>query len=222
VTGEFKNEDPAAPVFFLSYSRPKPPLRAVGPPREAGRFVTRFFDDLTADVNDLVGAMPGRGAGFIDVDTAGGDLWRRRVLYAAGSCQVFVCLLSMPYLHRSEWCAREWDLFARREVVPRVPDADPAESAIVPVLWTPIAGDLPPVVAEVNYFRPPRLPSADRAAYEAEGMLGLLKTGQVNVYEAVVWRIAQHVERIRRSYWVKPLYLEREDGLRTTFERSGP
>ncbi|GIF22184.1 hypothetical protein BJ973_002509 [Actinoplanes tereljensis] len=222
VTEAFENEDPAAPVFFLSYWRPKPPMQGVGLPREANRFVTRFFDDLTADVNDLIGSVPGRDPGFLDVAGEGGERWRERLLRAAGTCQVFICLLSVPYLHHSEWCAREWDLFARRKVKPRSPEADPAESAIIPVLWTPMTGRIPPVVAEVNYFIPTRLSADDRAAYLAEGLLGLLKTGQENVYQAIVWRIAQHVERIRRGYWVPPLYLEREDDLHTTFERGGP
>ncbi|HEY0531304.1 MAG TPA: TIR-like protein FxsC [Actinoplanes sp.] len=220
MTSEFENEDPAAPIFFLSYWRPKP-AQGVGPPREATRFVTRFFDDLTADVNDLIGSVPGRDPGFLDVAGDGGVLWRRRLLHAVGTCHVFICLLSAPYLHQSEWCAREWDLFARRSVKPRVSDADPAESAIVPVLWTPLTGDVPEVVADVNYFVPARLPPDDRAAYRAEGMLGLLKTGQENVYQAIVWRLAQHVERIRRTYRVEPLYLQSEDDLRTTFERGG-
>ena len=221
MTAEFENEDPAAPVFFLSYWRPKPSRQGVGPPREATRFVTRFFDDLTADVNDLIGSVPGRDPGFLDVDGDGGVLWRRKLLRAAGTCQVFICLLSVPYLHQSPWCAREWDLFARRRIKPRVPDADQDESAIVPVLWTPMTARLPSVVAEVNWFMPARLPDEARAAYRAEGLLGLLKTGQENVYQAIVWRLAQHVERIRRTCWVEPLYLEREDDLRTTFERGG-
>ncbi|GAA0497973.1 hypothetical protein Ade02nite_53520 [Paractinoplanes deccanensis] len=212
-------DDPAAPVFFLSYWRPKP--ATVGVPREANRDVMRFFDDLTEDVNNLIGYVPGRDPGFMDVAGDGGELWRRRILRAAGTCQVFVCLISEPYLTSSKWCAREWHLFAKRRVIARHPDADPAESAIVPVLWTPVTWPLPPVVAEVNLFMPTRLRDDFRAGYQAEGMLGLLRTGQENVYQAIVWRLAQHVVRIHRSYRVEPLHVTDTSELGTSFEGSG-
>jgi hypothetical protein len=107
VTSEFENEDPAAPIFFLSYWRPKP-AQGVGPPREATRFVTRFFDDLTADVNDLIGSVPGRDPGFLDVAGDGGVLWRRRLLHAVGTCHVLatgyagrgLTLLTLSRLHQ--------------------------------------------------------------------------------------------------------------------------
>jgi hypothetical protein len=215
-------DDPAAPVFFLSYWRPKPTTSPTGAPREANRAIMRFFDDLTEDVNNLIGSVPGRDPGFLDVAGDGGELWRRRILRAAGTCHVFVCLVSDPYLTASKWCAREWDLFARRRVVPRQPGAEAAESAIVPVLWTPITWPLPPVVAEVNLFMPTRLRDDFRAGYQAEGMLGLLRTGQENVYQAIVWRLAQHVVRIHRSYRVEPLYVSDSGELRTSFDGSGP
>ncbi|WP_250003778.1 hypothetical protein [Actinoplanes sp. M2I2] len=216
-------DDPAAPVFFVSYWRPDPPASGAGPPREANRFVRRFFDDLTEDVDNLIGSLPGRHPGFLDV-VRGGELWEKRLLHAAGTCQVFVSLLSGPYLAGSAWCAREWDLFSRRRVVPRPGRAEPTghdASAIVPVLWAPPAGPLPPAVADVPLFVPGRLRDDFRADYRAEGLLGLLRTGKEPIYQAVVWRIAQHVERIRRHHRVEPLHLPGPAGLRTTFERGG-
>jgi len=221
VTEAAEREDPAAPVFFLSYWRPDPPAFGAGPPREANRFVMRFFDDLTEDVNNLIGSVPGRDPGFLDVTRGGGELWERRLLHAAGTCQVFICLLSSPYLSGSEWCAREWDLFSRRQVVPRQGPAAHDESAIVPVLWTPLTDPLPPAVADVNLFMPTRLRDDFRADYQAEGLLGLLRTGKEPIYQAIVWRIAQHVERVRRHFRVEPLHVPGPGDLRTTFERGG-
>ncbi|MBM2616225.1 toll/interleukin-1 receptor domain-containing protein [Actinoplanes sp. LDG1-06] len=214
-------DDPAAPVFFLSYWRPDPPRQGAGPPREPNRFVMQFFDELSENVNNLIGSIPGRDPGYLDVARGGGELWERQLLHAAGTCQVLICLLSTPYLTGSEWCAREWDLFSRRRVVPRHDHAPPFETAVVPVLWTPLSTPLPPVVSDVNIFVPTRLREDFRADYQTDGLLGLLRTGQQTVYEAIVWRIAQRVEWLRQNYRVEPLHLPSSDDLRTDFER-GP
>jgi hypothetical protein len=94
------------------------------------------------------------------------------------------------------------------------------ESAIVPVLWAPFPEDLPPMVAEVNLFSPTGLPDEDFIArYHADGLLGLLKTGQHAIYEAIVWKLAMHVQRIHRFYWVEPNVPPGIEGLRTTFTK---
>ncbi|WP_166661402.1 TIR-like protein FxsC [Paractinoplanes brasiliensis] len=213
------HDDPSAPVFFLSYWRPDPAKHGAGQPREPNRFVMQFFDELSENVNNLIGSMPGRDPGFLDVARGGGELWERQLLHAAGTCQVFICLLSTPYLTGSQWCAREWDLFTRREVRPRHSLAQPYETAVVPVLWTPLSTPLPPVVSDVNLFVPTRLRDDYRAEYQAEGLLGLLRTGQRLVFDTVVWRIAQRVVDIRHNYWVEPLHLPGSGELRTDFER---
>ena len=198
----------AAPVFFLSYWRPDPPGAGAGPAPD--RFVRRFFDDLAEDVDALTGSLPGRHPGFLDLP--GGAARLPRLLAAAGTCEVFVALLSQPYLTRSAWCAREWDLFSRRRVVRRGADAgDP----LIPVLWAP-AGPLPP---GVDPYVPARLPASLLAGYRTAGLLGLLRSGRETEYQAVVWRLAQHVVRIRRCCRVEPLHQASEDGLRSTFER---
>lgn len=218
VVAEF-TEDPGAPVFFMSYWRPKRPSRFAGPPREPTVHVRRFFDDLTADVNDLIGSVPGYDPGFLDVAGSGGTAWRNRLLRAVGTCQVFVCLLSRPYVTSSPWCAREWDAFSQRRVVPRTPDVDPAQTAIVPVLWTPVQGRLPRVIADVDPFRPPGLEPEINALYQENGLLGLLKTGKEQAYQTIVWKLALHVEWLSGSYWVESRIPARSDELRTTFER---
>lgn len=218
MVAEFK-EDPAAPVFFMSYWRPKRPRRFAGPPREPTVHVRRFFDDLTADVNDLIGAVPGRDPGFIDVAGSGGTAWRQKLLRAVGTCQVFVCLLSRPYLTSSPWCAREWDAFTRRPIHPRTPDADPAQTAVVPVLWTPVQNLLPKMITEVDLFVPNGLPADSVAMYLDNGLLGLLKTGETGIYQAIVWKLAMHVEQISGSYWVESVVPSSSDDLRSTFDR---
>lgn len=69
---------------------------------------------------------------------AGGERWSGDLRWAVGNCSVFVALLSDRYLHGSTWCAMEWDLFSRREMRARSGPRAEAESAILPILWTPV------------------------------------------------------------------------------------
>lgn len=219
MTQEFP-EERGAPVFFMSYRRIKAPTQWAAPPRAPGREVGQFFHDLTEDVNELVGAPPGRDPGYLDVAGSGGAEWQKRLLHAVGTCQVLVCLLSEPYLRDSPWCAREWDTFARRRVLPRTKDAEPTQTAIVPVIWTPLHGRLPDVVAEVGLFIPTDLPDRDfEAAYLNYGLLGLIRTSQDRAYRTIVWKLALHVARIHHLYWVETGIPAGIDGLRTTFDR---
>ncbi|GAA2597256.1 hypothetical protein GCM10010435_90680 [Winogradskya consettensis] len=215
-------DDPGAPVFFLSYARPDR-ARAVSAPREPNRYVMRFFDELTANVNELVGSPAGQDPGYLDLGHGGGEHWQKAVLHGAGTCQVLVCLLSRPYLFQSNWCPLEWDVFARRKVLPRAAAAPGIESAIVPVLWTPFHEMLPGVTADVNIFRPTGLPDEDYTArYLTDGLFGLLRTGQTEIYEAIVWKLAMHIQRIHSLYWVEPGVPEGIAGLRQSFSEGMP
>jgi hypothetical protein len=214
---ELTADDPGAPVFFLSYSRPDR-TRSVGPPREPNRNVIRLFDDLSELVNELIGSPVGGEPGFLDLGRGGGDLWQKTVLQAAGTCQVMVCLVSYPYLFHSSWCPLEWDVFSRRRVVPRSGPVPRTESAIVPVLWTPFEQRLPAPVAAVRMFTPTGLPDEDwTARYLTDGLLGVARTGQTAIYDAIVWKLAMHIQRIHGRYRVEPSVPDGVEGLRTSF-----
>jgi hypothetical protein len=213
-------DDPSAPVFFLSYSRPDR-SRPVAAPQEPNRHVMRFFDELTENVNELVGSPAGQDPGFVDLGRGGGESWQETVLGAVGTCQVFVCLLSRPLL-KSPWCCREWDAFARRAVVPRGGSARPGDTAIVPVLWAPLSDPMPPMVAKINVFRPTGLPKEHYAArYLANGLFGLLRS-EPDIYEAILWKLALHIQRIHTQYWVEPRIPAGVDDLRTSFDEGVP
>lgn len=211
-------DDPSAPVFFLSYKR-SGRSGPVARPQEPHRHVMRFFDELTENVNELIGTPAGQDPGFLDMGRGGGEVWQETVLEAVGTCQVFVSLLSRPYLFHSSWCCMEWDAFSRRAVVPRVGTARPAETAIIPVLWTPFHEPLPPRVARVNLFQPTGLPDDSYAAgYRTNGLFGLLQSGQSDIYRALLWKLAMHIQRIHSLYWVEPGVPPGIDGLRTSFD----
>jgi hypothetical protein len=140
------------------------------------------------------------------------------LLTAAGTCQVFIPLIS-PRLLYSEWCAMEWDAFSRRTVVRREDRRSDHETAIVPITWSPTGPvELPPVVRDVQRFYPAGMRDLDIAAlYQREGVYGLLELGAETAYRAVVWRLAQRVVATHRSHWVEPLIPAGVDGLRKVF-----
>jgi hypothetical protein len=158
-----------APLFFISYSR-APVGRATGKPAE---YVSRFFEDLSVHVSELVGPVTGVDAGFLDSSIAGGERWSPELLQAAGTCQVFVPLVSSALLG-SDWCGREWDAFSRRTIVPRHSSASPHETAIVPVTWSPTNGTaLPRVLRDIQRFTPTAVPDPDIAVhYQRDGSMG--------------------------------------------------
>jgi hypothetical protein len=203
-------DDPAAPVFFVSYA-------ARGGSPDA---VRQFYGDLASHVVELVGGEPGQDPGFLDTTIPSmGERWQDRLLRAAGSSQTMI-FLNSPTSLTSEWCAREWDLFSRRRVYDRR-TGEPADvQAIIPVLWTPPTTEEPPIVAAVQRFVPTDLPDTTTAAgYQSEGLLGLLRTGRHEEFQAVIWKLSLHIQRLNANYWVEPLTPRDVDELHDSFER---
>ncbi|MET7880442.1 TIR-like protein FxsC [Micromonospora profundi] len=190
-----------APLFFLSHSRARVSWATGKPPD----YVSRLFEDLSVHVSELVGPVTGVDPGFLDSSIAGGELWNPELLQAAGTCQVFVPLVSSALLS-SEWCGREWDAFSRRRIVPRHSSASAHETAIVPVTWSPTNGTpLPRVLRDIQRFSPTAMPDpAIAERYQRNGVYGLLTMGWEPEYRAVVWRLAQRIVAIHRSYLVEP------------------
>jgi hypothetical protein len=212
--------DPSAPVFFVSYPR-VPTVRKSSDPADQAPVITRFFDDLTANVNELLPLSTGHQPGFLDTTMRGGELWEQELLAAIGRCQVFVPLLSPRFLH-SRWCRFEWEAFGRRTVRTRNPGGPSrvatAQAAIVPVTWTAVEpARLPPTVTKVQAFTfqtdEPRIVEV----YQQEGVLGLLKMGMDRQYNVVVWRLAQRVAEIVYHYKVDSLVPRDTAGLGESF-----
>jgi hypothetical protein len=197
--------DPRAPLFFLSYARVGKGRGIAAAQHDLNANTIRLFEDLSTHVGELIGRLPGTDPGFMDLSLGGGERWTPELLHAAGSCQIFIPLIS-PTLLNSRWCAMEWDLFSRRKVVRRDTGEPDHETAIIPVRWTPTHHNAEPaVVSSVQRFYPARIPDPKVAAqYEDEGVYGLLTLNLEAAYRAVVWRLAQRVVQIHRSHWVEP------------------
>lgn len=195
---------PQGPIFFLSYARARRPIRAQTGPQDVNRFVVRLFDDLSVHVDQLVGSPTGVDPGFMDRSMEGGTRWAREVLGAAGTCHVFVPLISSGYVE-SEWCAREWDAFSCRNVSRREADSSGNNTAILPVTWSPMREDqLPPAVRELQFFLPQQLADPNIAQrYRDDGVYGLLTLNDEAAYQAVAWRLARGIVDAYHSYHVE-------------------
>ena len=197
---------PAAtgPLFFLSYARE--------PGASGERLVTRFFDDLTEDVAQLVASAPGASISFRDDSIRGGMPWREELLDALGTCQVFIPLISVAYV-TSQWCAMEWDAFSRRTVT-SAPSA-PRGSPIVPVIWGPItASQIPEPIQRYQWFQ---ATTTDTESY-GYGLSGLLQTKQEDTYRRLVWQLARRIAELSRTYHVEEQTM-RWDELRNIFRQ---
>ncbi|MFC0532768.1 TIR-like protein FxsC [Phytohabitans kaempferiae] len=205
-------------MFFLSYAHGNQQFLESG--YEADRYVLELYKELSGNVAELVGRLPGWSPGFMDRSMDGSQRWTPELLRAAATCQVFVPLIS-PSLLTSRWCAMEWDLFSRR----RIDSGDGrTETAILPVAWAPTDfASLPRVVREVQFFSPLPLPDLDYAAqYQQEGVVGLHKLSLHTTYRAVVWRLAQRIVAISRAHRVEPLDdLPEPAELRDVFREEG-
>lgn len=194
--------DPRTPVFFLSYAHSEG--RPIGPPQEPNRRFVRFFDDLSENVAQLIDRPAGSDPGFMDRSLAGGTRWTSELLDALGRCQVFVALLSAPYL-MSDWCGMEWHAFTQRKIITSKGDRARHQGAIIPVTWAPLRHErIPATVRAVQRFSPACLSDSHiKARYEANGIFGLLATQQESAYQAVVWSLALQIADIHYTYWVE-------------------
>lgn len=207
--------DPQSPLFFLSHGRATVGMGQQDP----DRYVVEFFEELSMNVALLFGREAGSDPGFMDKwSLHGGRRWTGELFAAVGTCQVFIPLISMP-LMQSDWCGREWDAFSRRTVVNQQSGGVDHETAIVPLLWSPIqAHRVPAVVREVQLFSPKGLPdSAVAVNYQREGLYGLRMLGMDSAYRAVIWQLAKRVVEIVGSHWVQPSELKGPGELRNVF-----
>lgn len=207
--------DPQAPLFFVSHSRATVGMGQQDP----DRYVVDFFEELSMNVALLFGRDAGNDPGFMDKwSLHGGRRWTGELLTAVGTCQVFIPLISMP-LVQSVWCGREWDGFSRRRVFNQQSGNPDHETAIVPLLWSPVPSHrVPAVVHEVQLFSPVGLPdSAVAVNYRREGLYGLRMLGMDSAYKAVIWQLAKRVVEIVGSHWVEPVKVDDPDDLQNVF-----
>jgi hypothetical protein len=147
-----------------------------------------------------------------------GKVWNEELVWAAGTSQVFVALLSPPYVWTSEWCAMEWDLFSRRAVEPKPNKRLDNSTAIIPVLWAPTDDPLPPAIRKIQIFMPSGVPGSTESLYRRHGIFGLLRMRRRNAYGTVVWTLAQEIAATYNTRSVRRWVPAGTAGLRRSFE----
>ncbi|MGI5236859.1 TIR-like protein FxsC [Dactylosporangium sp. CA-139066] len=202
--------DPAAPVFFVSYARPRSPQPAA--PTVSNR-VVNFFHELSLHLNNLVYREAGADPGYLDVSQDDTGDYPSRSLEALGSCQVFVPLLSPAY-PRSRWCALEWNAFTSRAVRSRENESPTRSTSILPVLWTSTLSNfsqMPDAIRNIQFFYPSRVGrSGNSQQYTEDGLYGMLASNAPGTDE-VIFRLAQRIVEIYQSNHVGPLTTDPAD-----------
>lgn len=124
--------------FFLSYAR-----------SDDNHYVSKFYDDLCAEVRMLAGLSPHERVGFFDTQSIElGARWSSELVDALSACCSFLALCA-PRYYLSEPCGREWQVFADR--VKRHENITGTTcSSLIPVLWLP-RGPMPEVIQCLHY-----------------------------------------------------------------------
>lgn len=198
--------------FFLSYAHVEDGLSSTGEPHYSDVMAEQFFFDLAENVGQLISRRTGADVGFMDTKIKGGTPWADELMYAAGTCQMLIPLLSAPYLS-SEWCGKEWCAFSRRSVQrPAGARSFRAKGWIIPVRWAPVRFPLPSPVSEDMIFSPTGVPDPNLPAqYRANGVFGLLRMGRQDSYQIIAWQLAMHISEIYQSQWLSHRKFRLED-----------
>jgi FxsC-like protein len=145
------------PYFFFSYAH-----------NDVDHFFNKFYDDLCKEVAAVTTRDIGE-VGFRDHSGIGlGRLWPQELIRALRTCECFVPVLS-PRLLARPYCGKEWHLFQDRLRTGQPPDPG-HPSRLLPVLWRPLAGDLPEVIRNFQ-----RTHASLGDVYAEKGLLTLVK-----------------------------------------------
>jgi FxsC-like protein len=171
------------PYFFLSYAHT--PRHDAGEQTDPDYWVEELFRDLSRHMRGMLGLSPDVDPGFMDRELRPGNEWPRALARALATCRVFIPLYSRRYF-ASVHCGKEWSAFARRIDRYRQGSSERARF-IVPALWVPLRGPVPPEVAPYD--------AAEFGdAYAEQGFYGIMKlTRYRDEYEAAVRRLARQI-----------------------------
>lgn len=115
-----------------------------------------------------------------------GGRWREELLEHCATAATMVVLLSETQLD-SEWCAREWGVFEER--LRRFRPNGEVAHPLLPLVWTPLSGPLPPAVRARQ-----RLDWVEPVGHADRGVLDLMYTAP-DGYRALCFRVGGLVAR---------------------------
>jgi hypothetical protein len=193
------NQAASAPYFFLSYARSDPLAGnpSGDPSAEPDQFVRKFFDDLTAAVQQHAVRHAAPVLGFFDQAFPPGSDWKQLLTQALGATQVFIPLYSVGYLTNS-WPGREFACFWQR--LENSGFANPVQR-VIPVLWAPLSGVTDPPGLRQALASPGAEPD-----YRVNGMRALLKLRPYrHVYEIMVDRLGRQIAELAENAPMDPV-----------------
>lgn len=181
------------PHFFLSYARQD----------AEGGFLDIFYGDLYAEVQLLKGKNEvGEEPGFRDLRSIEvGEDWNDQLVNALTTCRVFLALYSPSYFV-SEFCGKEWRVFADRLAAPAGYPGEAAPPLIVPILWAPVDNDvLPEVTKRIQYTH-----ESLGDLYASEGLHHLvrLRSHYAKEYWDLVRGVAKRVIQVAKQHQLPP------------------
>ncbi|MGH3158827.1 MAG: TIR-like protein FxsC [Streptosporangiaceae bacterium] len=190
--------------FFLSYGRTRRGTHHTAAKYYPDQQVEEFFNDLTVDISQLIVPPFHVPLGFMDRTMRSGMNWTRELLYALGTCQVLVALLSPKYLS-SEWCGKEWHAFEQRDIHGLGQNTSPRQGCIIPVIWAPYPENaLPPQVGADMIFSPDRAPDPKVPdLYQRMGIFGLKRTGLADEYQMTVYELALDIASVYYDQYLR-------------------
>lgn len=175
------------PYFFFSYAHTPSLPDDKGDP---DAWILKLYNDLRREVLHITSVSPDN-LGFIDRNMGAGRKWSPEIAKALATCRVFVALYSPRYF-ASEYCGKEWAVFARRLADHQVKRGE-SVPAIVPVLWTEGADQNMPQVAQALQID--RLNS--HAYWSTGGFYYIIKRRKYrDAYRGAVSRLAKIIKQV--------------------------
>jgi FxsC-like protein len=166
--------------FFLSYAR-----------ANDDPYLKVFIEAVSEVIRERRGLPAGAPVGFFDQrELELGENWDQSIVEALQTSRVFLALWSPAYF-KSEYCGKEWALFAQRCNAAALASGGPMPPVIKPVIWIPFrTGDVPPALSVGQFtFGDPA------ALHNTRGFKYLLKQQQEyrTQYTELVEQLAQQI-----------------------------
>jgi len=154
---------------------------------KSGGALAGLFGDLRDQIATRTGA-PVDQTLFLDADMPVGGQWFTRINHALATCRVFMPVYAPAY-RKSDFCGREWTIFARR-VRDHVNRTGDIADVVIPILWTP--------PREIPWLRQSPFDSIQYissheqfARYRERGLLGLNDDDRKEIIFYLVTRIVE-------------------------------
>jgi FxsC-like protein len=127
--------------FFLSYTR-----------ANNDAYLKQFFDSLCEVIRERRGLPQTAEVGFFDQrDLELGEDWDNTIVEALQTSRVFVAISSPGYFN-SEYCGKEWAIFAQRCAAAKGA-ANTPPPLLKPIIWVPLDKTTVPPAFQIGQFK---------------------------------------------------------------------